>query len=275
MLFLGVFSHYVTHNPHSSYTIKHTINISIFFYIFNDKKYGITSISVLIILLRRYLNIIMKIVIISKNSLFSQSINYYLNNRMISQHTLCLYPEMIDSIPQGYDFVIVNGSDFTGDIRKQLDFLEICVSYINSHIILINSRDCLFENKGYSVFPEGGSLENLSLFLKNPHERSMQKEDTQQQKIIDLSTRALTRRQREVLHRLLDSKSYDDISKELGISINTTKKHISSLYTRYSVTSKASLIRLFFLTTRNHDNTGSYPQKKGEESEHLNHRICY
>lgn len=60
-----------------------------------------------------------------------------------------------------------------------------------------------------------------------------------------ISGEALTRRQRQVLDLLRRGKSNAEIAQELGVSQSTAKNHVSRLFDKYNVNSRAELLAQF------------------------------
>ncbi|MDC7287752.1 LuxR C-terminal-related transcriptional regulator [Blautia schinkii] len=56
--------------------------------------------------------------------------------------------------------------------------------------------------------------------------------------------RTLTTREVEILHLLLDGKSYSDISQELYISLNTVKHHVKNVYRKLHINSRVKLMHI-------------------------------
>lgn len=55
----------------------------------------------------------------------------------------------------------------------------------------------------------------------------------------------LTEREMEIVDLIISGYGYDDISEELAISINTTKKHVSNIFNKLHVTNRIELIKYF------------------------------
>ena len=49
----------------------------------------------------------------------------------------------------------------------------------------------------------------------------------------------LTKRERQVAHRLVDGSSYSAIASELGVSYHTVNTHVKSIYRKAAVESRA------------------------------------
>lgn len=58
---------------------------------------------------------------------------------------------------------------------------------------------------------------------------------------VDSEMRSLTQKEKEVVHGILLGKSNNDLAEELGISINTLKTHMKSIFNKYCVNSKVEL----------------------------------
>lgn len=56
--------------------------------------------------------------------------------------------------------------------------------------------------------------------------------------------RTLTSREVEILHLLIDGKSYSDISQELFISLNTVKHHVKNVYRKLHINSRVKLMHI-------------------------------
>ena len=58
---------------------------------------------------------------------------------------------------------------------------------------------------------------------------------------IDSDMTRLTEKEKDIVHRIIKGMSYNEISQELKISINTLKTHVKSIFSKYGVSSKSEL----------------------------------
>ncbi len=91
----------------------------------------------------------------------------------------------------------------------------------------------------------------------------LQKKDMVQDAISLKEKYHLTRRENEVLHWLAEGLDYKGIANEMTISPFTVRKHISNIYEKLHVSSKAQVINL--MHQNNYENTLSPPKKEEEK----------
>ncbi len=56
----------------------------------------------------------------------------------------------------------------------------------------------------------------------------------------------LTPREHEVITKLYEGKTYEEISRELGVGIDTVRKHATNLYAKLDVRNKMQAARKYF-----------------------------
>ncbi len=129
--------------------------------------------------------------------------------------------------------------------NAELDVVIKCMEYgakgylvkdKDSILKIVDSLRMLHNGNYNEEFPLNGTLANkvLSHFL--------QKEKTLSIKLDDFK---LTPRQKEVLKKLYEGKSYKQIAEDFNISIDTLNSHVKSIYPKLNIKSRGEISKFF------------------------------
>ena len=129
--------------------------------------------------------------------------------------------------------------------NAELDVVIKCMEYgakgyliknKDSIIKIVDSLRMLHSGNYNEEFPLNGTLANKVLlhFLK--------KEKTLDSKLDDYK---LTVRQKEVLKKLYEGKSYKHIAEEFNISVETLNSHVKAIYPKLNIKSRGEISRFF------------------------------